>query len=178
MTADGSWMLWTAIGIGGIWAAVVLISLLSPDMVSGSEQEHQKVAAFTSWFWGGVGTLVFLWAMGRLHGDATWRPTWIGLSIVTFGVWPLATISAIGRWLPRCSPRSQARSRACSAAALVPAEGAATRARVNVSERCIPCLLCPSPLDPPIVLHVDDIRSTPAGSRYRRNVDGRSVIRA
>lgn len=124
--------------IGGIWAAVVLISLLSPDMVSGSEQEHQKVAAFTSWFWGGVGTLVFLWAMGRLRGDAMWRPTWIGLSIVTLGVWALATISAIalrvvetgsdrrrsrwarssGRWLPRCSPRSQARSRACSAAAL------------------------------------------------------------
>ena len=95
MTADGSWMLWTAIGIGGIRAAVVLISLLSPDMVSGSEQEHQKVAAFTSWFWGGVGTLVFLWAMGRLRGDAMWRPTWIGLSIVTLGVWALATISAI-----------------------------------------------------------------------------------
>ena len=43
-------MLWTAIGISGIWVAAVLISLLSPDMVSGSEQEHQKVAAFTSWF--------------------------------------------------------------------------------------------------------------------------------
>jgi hypothetical protein len=94
-TADRSWMLWTAIGIGGIWAAVVLISLLSPDMVSGSEQEHQKVAAFTSWFWGGVGTLVFLWAMGRLRGDAMWRPTWIGLSSVTLGIWALATIIAI-----------------------------------------------------------------------------------
>ena len=92
VTADGSWMLWTAIGIGGIWAAVVLISVLSPDMVSGSEQEHQKVAAFTSWFWGGVGTLVFLWAMGRLRGDAMWRPTWIGLSSVTLGIWALAVV--------------------------------------------------------------------------------------
>jgi hypothetical protein len=88
-------MLWTAIGIGGIWVAVVLISLLSPDMVSGSEQEHQKVAAFVTWFWGGVGTLVFLWAMGRLRGDAMWRPTWIGLSIATLGVWALATVLAI-----------------------------------------------------------------------------------
>jgi hypothetical protein len=84
-------MLWTAIGIGGIWVAVVLISLLSPDMVSGSEQEHQKVAAFTTWFWGGVSTLVFLWAMGRLRGDAMWRHTWIGLSSVTLGIWALAT---------------------------------------------------------------------------------------
>lgn len=88
-------MLWTAIGIGGIWVAVVLISLLSPDMVSGSEQEHLKVAAFATWFWGGVGTLVFLWAMGRLRGDAMWRPTWVGLSIVTLGIWALATVIAI-----------------------------------------------------------------------------------
>ena len=94
-TADGSWMLWTAIGIGGIWVAVILISLLSPDMVSGSEQEHMKVAAFTTWFWGGVSTLVFLWAIGRLRGDAMWRSTWIGLSIVTLGVWALATVLAI-----------------------------------------------------------------------------------
>jgi hypothetical protein len=42
-----------------------------------------------------VGTLVFLWAMGRLRGDARWRPTWIGLSSVTLGIWALATIIAI-----------------------------------------------------------------------------------
>jgi len=40
-------------------------------------------------------SLVFLWAMGRLRGDSMWRPTWIGLSIVTLGVWALATIIAI-----------------------------------------------------------------------------------
>ena len=94
-TADGSWMLWTAIGIGGIWVAVILISLLAPDLVSGSEHEHLKVAAFGTWFWGGVGTLVFLSAMGRLRGDAMWRPTWIGLTIVTLGIWALATVLAI-----------------------------------------------------------------------------------
>ena len=88
-------MLWTAIGIGSIWVAVVLISLLAPDMVSGSEQGHLKVAAFGTWFWGGAGTLVFLWAMGRLRGDSMWRPTWIGLSIVTVGIWALATLLAI-----------------------------------------------------------------------------------
>ena len=88
-------MLWTAIGIGGIWVAVLLISLLAPDLVSGSEQEHLPVAAFTTWFWGGVGTLVFLWAMGRLRGDAGWRLTWIGLSVVTLALWALATILAV-----------------------------------------------------------------------------------
>jgi hypothetical protein len=94
-TTDLSWMLWTAIGIGGIWVAVLLISLFAPDMVSGSQQEHLPVAAFTTWFWGGVGTMVLLWAMGRLRGSARWRPIWIGLSVVTLGIWTLATILAI-----------------------------------------------------------------------------------
>jgi cobalamin synthase len=94
-TADLSWMLWTAIGIGGIWVAVLLISLFAPDLVSGSEQEHLPVAAFTTWFWGAVGTMVLLWAMGRLRGSARWQPIWIGLSVVTIALWALATILAI-----------------------------------------------------------------------------------
>jgi hypothetical protein len=96
--ADLSWMLWTAIGIGGIWVAVLLLSLLAPDLVSGSEQQHLPVAAFTTWFWGGIGTLVFLWAMGRLRGQARWQPIWIGLSVATLGIWAVATI--LGATLP------------------------------------------------------------------------------
>jgi cobalamin synthase len=94
-TADLSWMLWTAIGIGGIWVAVVLISLFAPDLVSGSEQEHLPIAAFITWFWGVVGTLVLLWAMSRLRGSAMRRPVWIGLSVVTLALWAVATILAI-----------------------------------------------------------------------------------
>jgi hypothetical protein len=97
-TADLSWMLWTAIGISGIWAAVVLLSLLAPDLVSGSEQDHLPVAAFTTWFWGGAGTLIFLWVMGRLRGSARWQPIWIGLSVVTLGIWAVTTI--LGTTLP------------------------------------------------------------------------------
>jgi hypothetical protein len=93
--ADPSWMLWTAIGIGGIWVAVLLLSLLAPDLVSGSEQEHLPVSAFTTWFWGGVGTLVFLWVMGRLRGSASRRPIWIGLSVTTLAIWAMATILGI-----------------------------------------------------------------------------------
>ena len=93
--ADLSWMLWTAIGIGGMWVAVLLISLFAPDLVSGSEQEHLPVAAFTAWFWGTVGTGVFLLAMSRLRGSATGQPAWIGLSVVTLAIWAVATILAI-----------------------------------------------------------------------------------
>src|SRR5688500_15811771 len=88
--ADLSWILWTAVWIGGIWIAVLLLSLLAPDLVSGSQQDHLPVAAFTTWFWGAVGTLVFLWLMSRLRGSARWRPIWIGLSVVTLVIWAVA----------------------------------------------------------------------------------------
>jgi hypothetical protein len=94
-TADPSWMGWTAIGIGGIWVAVLLVSLLAPDMVTGSQQEHLPIAAFTTWFWGAAGTLVFLWAMGRLRGRAGWQPVWVGLSVATLGIWAVAVILGI-----------------------------------------------------------------------------------
>jgi hypothetical protein len=95
VSADLSWMLWTAIGIGGIWVAVLLLSLLAPDLVTGSEQDHLPLAAFTTWFWGAVGTLVFLLVMGRLRGSASWQPIWIGLSVVTLAIWAVATILGI-----------------------------------------------------------------------------------
>jgi hypothetical protein len=93
--ADGSWMLWSIGGLAGIWTGVVLISVLAPDMVSGSEQEHLPVAAFATWLWGLVSTGGFLWAMGKLRGDAVRRPIWIGLSVVALTVWLVATILSI-----------------------------------------------------------------------------------
>lgn len=95
VTADVSWMLWTAIGIGSIWVNVLLISLFAPDLVSGSEQEHLPLAALTTWFWGAVGTLIVLWAMSRLRGNTMWQPIWIGLSAVTLVLWTVAMILAI-----------------------------------------------------------------------------------
>jgi hypothetical protein len=93
--ADGSWMAWTAGGIAGIWVAVLLISLLSPDMVTGSEQQHMPVAAFGAWMWGLLATVGFLWVMGRLRGNAERRPIWTGVAVATLGVWALATILSI-----------------------------------------------------------------------------------
>ena len=94
-TADGSWMAWTASGIVGIWVAVALVSLLAPDLVSGSEQQHMPVAAMTAWLWGLVATGMFLWAMSRLRGRAPHRPIWIGLAAATLAVWLVATVLAI-----------------------------------------------------------------------------------
>ena len=40
-------------GSAGSGSRCSLLSLFAPDLVSGSEQEHLPVAAFTTWFWGG-----------------------------------------------------------------------------------------------------------------------------
>jgi hypothetical protein len=88
-------MAWTVAGVAAIWVAVALISVFSPDMVSGSEQEHLPVAAFATWISGVVGTGAFFWMMGKLRGSVTRRPVWIGLSVTTMAIWTVATILSI-----------------------------------------------------------------------------------
>jgi hypothetical protein len=92
--ADGSSMAWSVAGISGIWVAVVLTSILAPDMVAGSEHERMPIAAATCWLWGLMATIGFLWAMRWLRGGASRRPIWIGLA-VTLVLWLVATVLSI-----------------------------------------------------------------------------------
>jgi uncharacterized membrane protein len=94
-TSDGSWKLWALVGLVVIWVAVILISLLAPDLVSGSEQEHLPLPLMTAWLWGIIGTGGFLWGMGKLRGKSQRRRIWAGLGIAVSAVWILATILAI-----------------------------------------------------------------------------------
>jgi hypothetical protein len=84
------------VGIMGMWLAVLIVSLFAPDMVSGSDQEHLPIAAFTTWLWGVLGTMGFVWAMGRLRRSTDDRSTWIGLSAATLIIWTVAAVAAIG----------------------------------------------------------------------------------
>ncbi|HZM29920.1 MAG TPA: hypothetical protein VFB77_05490 [Acidimicrobiales bacterium] len=93
-TRDRSWMAWTAGGIAGIWVAVAAISLLAPDMVTGSEQQHMPVAAFGTWLWGLIATGTYLWGMERLRGRAERRPIWAGLTAATLALWLVAAVLA------------------------------------------------------------------------------------
>ena len=93
--ADGSWMLWTAIGLAAIWLAVLVISLFSPDLVSGSQQEHLPLAAMTCWLWGVFATALFLWMMSRLRGSAERRPIWIGATLAVAGIWLVGAILSL-----------------------------------------------------------------------------------
>jgi len=87
-------MAWTAGGIAGIWVAVAAISLLAPDMVTGSEQQHMPVAAFGTWLWGLIATGTYLWGMERLRGRAERRPIWAGLTAATLALWLVAAVLA------------------------------------------------------------------------------------
>lgn len=84
-----------AIALGAIWLAVTAISLLAPDMVSGSEQQHMPIAAATTWIWGSVATLtvVRFWAApGRSAAQrALHRP----MAYAVAGVWTVAALVAV-----------------------------------------------------------------------------------
>jgi hypothetical protein len=40
--------------VGAVIIAVVLISIFSPDLVTGSQQEHIPLVGLTAWLWGAV----------------------------------------------------------------------------------------------------------------------------
>jgi hypothetical protein len=75
----------TAVAV--VWGATVLISVLSPDLVSGSSHRHLPVAALTAWVWALLAT-VFL----RLPRAASLPRQTVGF--IT-GVWAAATVLAI-----------------------------------------------------------------------------------
>jgi hypothetical protein len=85
----------TAIAVGGIWTGVLAISLFSPDMVSGSEQQHLPIAAFTSWIWGAIatGAVLTFWARTRTlsHGAQVHRPVAVGVA----AIWAVAAVVAV-----------------------------------------------------------------------------------
>jgi hypothetical protein len=81
-------------GLAAIWAGVVGISVLAPDLVSGSQQEHLPLAALHSWIWGLVASVGYLWAMSRLR----WSPApraWAGLTAAVIAIWGAAVIVAM-----------------------------------------------------------------------------------
>lgn len=84
------------IAVAGIWTSVLAISLLAPDMVSGSEQQHMPVAAFGTWLWGIVATWAVLGAWGSLRRSGA-RHLHRLLGVGVAGVWLVAAaVSVLG----------------------------------------------------------------------------------
>jgi len=84
-----------AIALGGIWIAVTAISLFAPDMVSGSQQEHLPVAAFSTWLWGSVATLAVVRFWSGPGRTAAHRALHRPMAFAVAGVWGIAAAVAI-----------------------------------------------------------------------------------
>jgi hypothetical protein len=85
------------ISIAAIWVAVVLISVFSPDMVHGSEQEHLPIAALTSWLWGSVASAFVIIAVVIGHGRSldNRHVAWFLIALATTAIWGAVTIVSI-----------------------------------------------------------------------------------
>ena len=94
-TGDRSWMLCTTGVLVLIWVVVLVVSIFAPDLVSGSQQEHIPLAAFSTWIFGAAGTAAVLWTLATLRGDASRQPIWVGYSILVSVVWLAAMILAL-----------------------------------------------------------------------------------
>ena len=93
--ADRMWMLCTAVLLALIWLSVLVISVFAPDLVSGSQQDHLPLAAFTTWIWGSVATAAVLFTMAKLRGDPDNRPIWLGYGVAAAVIWVVATVLAL-----------------------------------------------------------------------------------
>ena len=92
---DSSWTACTLLTITAIWVSIALISVLSPDMVHGSEHQRMPVAAFGAWFWAFGASIVAAVAMARLRRDVARRPAVMMVAGVTTTIWVAATVVSI-----------------------------------------------------------------------------------
>jgi hypothetical protein len=79
--------------MAAIWVAVIVTSLWSPDMVSGSQQEHLKIPAVINWLWGLLATMALArFARGRaLAPESAWRVVGLG----TAAIWVVVTVVSL-----------------------------------------------------------------------------------
>jgi fatty acid desaturase len=107
-TAERSWRRWTLLGVGAIWLGVVAASIVAPDLVSGSQQEHLPLAAFLTWIWGLLATVGYLWGMSKLRGRPDGRGSWVGLTVATIIIWAVAVVlsAALPVWETGSDPTS------------------------------------------------------------------------
>ena len=93
--AERAWKVSTLLMVAVIWMAVIAISVFSPPLVSGSQQEELPVAAFATWLWGGISTAIVLVTMSRLRGRPEASSSWQALTAAVFAIWVLSTVGSL-----------------------------------------------------------------------------------
>jgi hypothetical protein len=85
----------TATALVGIWVFSGLIAVFSPDLVSGTEQEHIPIAAITIWFYAGLATAFVLLGAAVRGRTADAEPTPLALGAITAGIWFVVAAASI-----------------------------------------------------------------------------------
>lgn len=89
---------WVLVGIAivSIWASVILMSGLAHDLVSGSQQEHLPLVAFTAWIWGAIASaLVFLAALAGMRMPPATMGPWVGMAAGVVIIWAGVLVAAL-----------------------------------------------------------------------------------
>lgn len=88
-------VLWSLVAIAAVWVSVILTSILTPDMVTGSQQESLKVAAAINWLWGSLATMALLRALKFQSGPPG---AWMTIGLGTVVIW--TAVAAVSIWAP------------------------------------------------------------------------------
>jgi hypothetical protein len=77
-----------------IWAATVVASIWSPDLISGTQREHIAIAAIVDWFHAAIATGLVLMAFSRRTRGAS-RSLWLGFLISIAAVWAAVALVSV-----------------------------------------------------------------------------------
>lgn len=86
--------LFAALAVASIWLAVVLASIWSPDLITGSQHEHIAIAAFADWLYAALASGLVLMAFSRRTPGAS-RALWLGFTIAVASIWLAVTLASI-----------------------------------------------------------------------------------
>ena len=90
----------TGLAVLGIWAGVFLATLLAPDFVSGSQQEHLQLVQWTEWIWGLAATasVIAVARKGLRRGVETvgaWLVLGVGSAVIWLGVAAVTVLAPV-----------------------------------------------------------------------------------
>ncbi len=92
MTNTSTRWVWSVAAVAVVWVSSAAMAIWSPDLVTGSAQEHIPIIAMTVWFWAllATGLVVMAPSVGASGGR-----TWIVYAAAVSVIWIVAAIVSI-----------------------------------------------------------------------------------